>query len=130
MIEHTDNHRHRALQVARQKTTKMTSESAYSIGSSYLNVAVPTQDIAEDNLLIVNVDTGLHCVTPRERLPVLDSVNMNESQLQVHPQRTVNTMALMDNTEHGSVHALTRSTHLLRSTVMSGCAPPPQPSGS
>ena len=109
MIEHTDNNRDRALQVARQKTTKMTSESAYSTGSSYLNVAVPTQDIAEDNLLIVNVDTGLHCVTPRERLPVLDSVNMNESQLQVHPQRTVNTMALMDNTEHGSAHALTRS---------------------
>ena len=76
----------------------MTSESAYSTGSSYLNVAVPTQDIAEDNLLIVNVDTGLHCVAPRERLPVLDSVISNESQLQVLPQRTiitVNTMALM-----------------------------------
>ena len=90
----------------------MTSESAQSTSSSYLHVAVPTQDIEEEHLTLVTVEPEdrIHCVTPRRRLPVCDSVSMNEPQLQVQVlhQQPVNTMALMDNTEHGSVHALTR----------------------
>ena len=96
----------------------MTSESAYSTGSSYLNVAVPTQDI-EDNLLMINADTIIPCETPRERLPVFDPVNMNEYQHPQHPQQSDNAMALMDNTGHGSAYALTR--------VMSPTANPNNP---
>ena len=97
----------------------MTSESAHSTSSSYLHVAVPesltTQDIEEGNLTLVNVgQEDRTTVDPREgRLPVCDSVSMNQPQLQVQVlhQQPVNTMALIDNTEHGSVHALTSNRH-------------------
>ena len=94
----------------------MTSESAQSTSSSYLHVAVPesltTQDIEEGSLTLVNVeqDDRIHCVTPRGRLPVCDSVSRNEPHLEVQvlPQQSVNTMALMNHTNQRSVHALSR----------------------
>ena len=128
MIEHTDISDNDLIASGKEKRitrTKMTSESTYSTGSSYLNIAVPTQDI-EDNMLVINADTVIPCETPRERLPVFDRVNMNEYQHPQHPQQSDNAMALMDNTGHGSAYALTRLESLekeekLSSTVQARC---------
>ena len=94
----------------------MTSDSAHSTSSSYMHVAMAetltAQGIEEGSIMLVNAGHEDRTTEdPREgRLPVCDSVSMNEPhlQVQVQPQQSANTKALMNHTDQRSVYALSR----------------------